>query len=158
MLRVLSLGKIIHLHFLYPGVSGYQFYWGRFPATDWRPVLWVVRATCQPNVTEIGDWLRPYEPYGSKIKKKKRKDKLISMYSELEFWQLRLTYMLFKYVILIGCLQERWKDCPGLQGTRRICASPGSGVTGRSFVVDHHLYVSFRTFNLKILSYSFKLG
>ena len=26
----------------------------------------VVRATCQPNVTEIGDWLKPYEPYGSK--------------------------------------------------------------------------------------------
>ena len=26
----------------------------------------VVRATCQPNVTEIRDWLRPYEPYGSK--------------------------------------------------------------------------------------------
>ena len=26
----------------------------------------MVRTTCQPNVTEIGDWLRPYEPYGPK--------------------------------------------------------------------------------------------
>ena len=25
-----------------------------------------MRATCQPNVTEIGDWFRPYESYGSK--------------------------------------------------------------------------------------------
>ena len=26
----------------------------------------MTKATCQSNVTEIGDWLRPYEPYGSK--------------------------------------------------------------------------------------------
>ena len=30
-----------------------------------------MRATCQPNVTEIGDWLRPYGPYGPKRKDKK---------------------------------------------------------------------------------------
>ena len=43
---------------------------GKLPATDWHPVLGIVKATCQPNVTEIRDWLRPCEPYGS------RKDKL----------------------------------------------------------------------------------
>ena len=38
----------------------------KFPATDWCPVLGMVRASCQQNVTEIGDRLWPYEPYGSK--------------------------------------------------------------------------------------------
>ena len=35
-------------------------------AIDWRPVLGMVQTTCLPNVTEIGDWLRPYGPYGPK--------------------------------------------------------------------------------------------
>ena len=43
---------------------------GKFPAIDWRPVLRVVRTTCLPNITEIGDWLQPSEPYGSKKKKR----------------------------------------------------------------------------------------
>ena len=67
VLRVLSLGKIIYLHFLtLPSCKWVPVLLGKFPATDWRPVLGVVRATCQPNVTEIGDWLRSYGPYGPK--------------------------------------------------------------------------------------------
>ena len=27
---------------------------------DGRPVLWMVIAACLPNVTGIGNWLRPY--------------------------------------------------------------------------------------------------
>ena len=35
-------------------------------SSDRRPVLGMVRSTCLPNVTEIGDWLRPYGSYGPK--------------------------------------------------------------------------------------------
>ena len=67
VLRVLSLGQIINLHFLtLPRCKWVPVLLGKFPATDWQPVLGLVRATCQPNVTEIGNWLRPYGPYGSK--------------------------------------------------------------------------------------------
>ena len=43
----------------------------------------VMRAACLPNVTEIGDWLRPYGPYGPK----------------------RQTKRLFYFVPIIGFLQ-----------------------------------------------------
>ena len=35
-------------------VMSVPFLLGKFPATDWRPVLEMEKATCQPNVTEIG--------------------------------------------------------------------------------------------------------
>ena len=55
---LLFLGTIINLHYLtLPRCKWVPVLLEKFPATDLRSVLGMVRATCQPNVTEIRDWL-----------------------------------------------------------------------------------------------------
>ena len=110
------MGKIINLHFLtLPRCRWVPVLLGKFPATNWRPVLGMVRATCQPNVTEIGDWLRPYEPYGSKKTKNKlwsiglivTWQKLTANVSELSvFRKLRVDLIYF------FCWNITWSSCP----------------------------------------------
>ena len=64
-LQVLSLGKIIHLHFLtLPRWKWVPISLGKFPATDWHLVLWVVRAICDKRHRNWRLW--PYGPYSKK--------------------------------------------------------------------------------------------
>ena len=71
VLRVLSFGKIIHLHFLIlPRCKWVPVLLGKFPATDWRPFLGMIRFICLPEVTKIRDWLQNYWPHGLKKTKK----------------------------------------------------------------------------------------
>ena len=63
----ITFGKIIHLHFLpLPWCKWVPVLLGKFPATDWRPVLEMMRAICLTSVMEVGDGLQPFGPYGLK--------------------------------------------------------------------------------------------
>ena len=54
VLRLLSMGKIIQLHILtLPRVKWVQVLLVHFPATDRRPVLWMVTATCLAIATDV---------------------------------------------------------------------------------------------------------
>ena len=60
---------------LYPGVSGYQFYWGNFQwQTDVLFLVWREPPVCQTSQkSENGTYLIIYGPYGSKKTKSKNR-------------------------------------------------------------------------------------